>query len=421
MRLLPALLAAAALASFSPPALAAPPQERTVVVLLFDGVAPSLLQLAPVPAFERMRAQGSFSHGFEPPFPSISLISGFTISTGCWPEHHGIVTNKFLGEDGVVYDHSRDADWMTGCENLHQAAERQGVRTAALDWYGARSGSRGPLASIVDGTSGHDSFPDDDTRAEEVAALLALPAEQRPRLILAYFRGPDGAAHFEGMRSKAAREAVVRMDRAVARVMKAIEAGPGRDAAALVVTTDHGMAPVTEIVNIQRILRVNEIPARPLSTGTTSFLYFDDPAAVERAARKLAAYPQLEVLRREALPEYARLGQGPRVPPLIVSAKPPFFIEDASSWPVTLRWLGLWGPQFPSARFFVKATHGYPPATPGMAGVLYLWGDGVAAGIYKSHVRAVDLHPTVTALLGIEPGVPVDGELVRPFLVPEGF
>jgi predicted AlkP superfamily pyrophosphatase or phosphodiesterase len=421
MRLLPALLAAAALASFSPPALAAPPQERTVVVLLFDGVAPSLLQLAPVPAFERMRAQGSFSHGFEPPFPTISLISGFTISTGCWPEHHGIVTNKFLGEDGVVYDHSRDADWMTGCENLHQAAERQGVRTAALDWYGARSGSRGPLASIVDGTSGHDSFPDDDTRAEEVAALLALPPEQRPRLILAYFRGPDGAAHFEGMRSKAARAAVVRMDRAVARVMKAMEAGPGRDAATLVVTTDHGMAPVTEIVNIQRILRVNEIPARPLSTGTTSFLYFDDPAAVERAARKLAAYPQLEVLRREALPEYARLGQGPRVPPLIVSAKPPYFIEDASSWPVTLRWLGLWGPQFPSARFFVKATHGYPPATPGMAGVLYLWGDGVAAGIYKSHVRAVDLHPTVTALLGIEPGVPVDGELVRPFLVPEGF
>jgi predicted AlkP superfamily pyrophosphatase or phosphodiesterase len=419
MRLLPVLLLALWLPAT--PGRAAPPQERTVVVLLFDGVAEGLLSLAPVPAFERMRAEGSFSHGFEPPFPTLSLVSGFTISTGCWPEHHGIVTNKFLGEDGVVYDHSRDADWMTGCENLHQAAERQGVRTAALDWYGARSGSRGPLASIVDGTSGHDSFPDDDTRAEEVAALLALPAEQRPRLILAYFRGPDGAAHFEGMRSKAAREAVVRMDRAVARVMKAIEAGPGRDAATLVVTTDHGMAPVTEIVNIQRILRVNEIPARPLSTGTTSFLYFDDPAAVERAARKLAAYPQLEVLRREALPEYARLGQGPRVPPLIVSAKPPFFIEDASSWPVTLRWLGLWGPQFPSARFFVKATHGYPPATTGMAGVLYLWGDGVAAGIYKSHVRAVDLHPTVTALLGIEPGVPVDGELVRPFLVPEGF
>jgi len=48
---------------------------------------------------------------------------------------------------------------MTGCENLHQVAERQGVRSAALDWYGARSHARGPLASIVDGTPGHDSFP----------------------------------------------------------------------------------------------------------------------------------------------------------------------------------------------------------------------------------------------------------------------
>lgn len=420
MRLLPALLLAS-LALLPVRSLAAPPQERTVVVLLFDGVEPGLLTLAPVPAFERMRAQGSFSHGFEPPFPSISLISGFTISTGCWPEHHGIVTNKFLDGDGLLYDHSRDADWMTGCENLHQVAEKQGVRAAALDWYGARSHARGPLASIVDGTPGHDSFPDDDTRAEEVAGLLALPAEARPRLILAYFRGPDGAAHFEGMRSQAARDAVVRMDRAVARVMKAIEAGPGRDATTLVVTTDHGMAPVTEIVNIQRILLAQEIPARAVSTGTTSFLYFDDPAQVEPAARKLAAYPQFEVLRKEALPDYARLGNGPRVAPLIVSAKPPYFIEDASRWPVTLRWLGSFGPEFPSARFFLKATHGYPPATPGMAGVLYFWGDGIAEGFYKARVPAVDLHPTVTTLLGIEPGVPVDGEPIKAFLVPEGF
>jgi predicted AlkP superfamily pyrophosphatase or phosphodiesterase len=420
MRLLSALLL---LALWLPaaPAHAAPPHERTVVVLLFDGVAPSLLQLAPVPAFERMREEGSFSHGFEPPFPTLSLISGFTISTGCWPEHHGIVTNKFLDGSGALYDHSRDADWMTGCENLHQAAERQGVRSAALDWYGARSGSRGPLASIVDGTAGHDSFPDDDARAEEVAALLALPEEKRPRLILAYFRGPDGAAHFEGMSSQEAREAVVRMDRAVARVMRALADGPGRDAATLVVVTDHGMAPVTEIVNVQRILRANEIPARALSAGTTSFLYFDDPAAVEPAARKLARYAQFEVLRREALPDYAHVGTGPRVAPLILSARPPYFIEDADRWPVALRWLGTYGPEFPSARFFVKSTHGYPPAAPGMKGILYLWGDGIAEAVYKGHTRAVDVHPTVTTLLGIEPGAPVDGEPLRGFLVPEGF
>lgn len=420
MRLVLALATAAALAA-PVPARAAPPEERTVVVLLFDGVAPALLELAPVPAFARMRREGAFTHAFVPPFPTLSLISGFTISTGCWPEHHGIVTNEFLDERGVRYDHSRDDDWTTGCEQLHEAAERQGVRSAALDWYGARSFARGPLASIVDETPAHDSFPSDAERAEEVAKLLALPAAERPRLILAYFRGPDSAAHFEGMRSAEAAAAVQRMDAAIARVMKAIEAGPGRDATALFVTTDHGMAPVTRVVNVERILRAESIPARAISAGTTSFLYFDDPAEIEPAARKLAAYRPFEVLRREALPSYAHLGTGPRVAPLILSAHPPYFIEDASRWPFYVRWLGVAGPLFPSAGPFLKATHGYPPGTPGMVGVLYAWGDGVAEGVEAEYVHAIDLHPTVTTLLGIEPGVSVDGTARRDLLVAEGF
>jgi predicted AlkP superfamily pyrophosphatase or phosphodiesterase len=422
MQLFLLFLLASAFAFLPVPSRAAPASERTVVVLLFDGVAPALLELAPVPAFERMRREGAWTHGFEPPFPSISLIGGFTISMGCWPEHHGIVTNKFLDGDGRLYDHSRDADWTTGCEHLHEVAEKQGVRAAALDWYGARSHSRGPLASWVDGTPDHDSFPEDAVRANEVAQLLALPPEQRPRLILAYFRGPDSAAHFSGMESDQARQAVVHMDAAVARVMAAIEAGPGRARTALFVTTDHGMAPVTTIVNIERLLRWHDIPAHAVSTGTTAFLYFDDAAAVEPAAQALSAYEEFEVLRREALPDYARLGAGPRVPPLIVSAKPPYFIEDASQWPFALRWMGRFGPRFSYARPFLKATHGYPPATPGMAGILYAWGDGIAAGREVARARAVDVHPTVTSLLGIAPGSPLDGAPLGEFLTAdEGF
>ena len=421
MRAVPHIIAAAFALLLPALGLAATPEERTVVVLLFDGVAPALLELAPTPAFARMREEGAFTHAFVPPFPTISLISGFTISMGCWPERHGIVTNKFLDGDGRLYDHSRDADWATDCEHLHEVAERQGVRAAALDWYGTRSYSRGKLASWVDASDGHDTVPNDATRAAEVEALLRLPDEQRPRLILAYFRGPDSAAHFSGMQSSEARAAVLRMDAAVARVMAAIEAGPGIENTTLLVTTDHGMRPVSRIVNVERILRYHEIPARALSTGTTAFLYFDDPAAVEPAAQVLSTYKEFEVLRREALPAYAHLGSGPRVAPLILSAKPPYFIEDASQWPAGLRWLGRIGPRFTPAGLFLKATHGYPPGVPGMAGILYAWGDGIAKGRELPRVDAIDLHPTVTALLGIEPGFPMDGRPVDAFLVSEGF
>ena len=50
--------------------------ERTVVVLLFDGWAPALLDGVPTPALDRMRREGAWTHRFVPPFPSISLISG---------------------------------------------------------------------------------------------------------------------------------------------------------------------------------------------------------------------------------------------------------------------------------------------------------------------------------------------------------
>jgi hypothetical protein len=56
-----------------------------------------------------------------------------------------------------------------------------------------------------------------------------------------------------------------------------------------------------------------------------------------------------------------------------------------------------------------------------MVGVLYAWGDGIAEGVEAEFVNAIDLHPTVTMLLGIEPGIPVDGSARRDLLVAEGF
>jgi hypothetical protein len=88
---LAALLQAVAAAGASAEA---PP--RSVVLLLFDGVAPALLAAHPTPAFDRIRREGVFSHDYEPVFPSVSMINQVTISTGCWPEHHGIVSNLFL-------------------------------------------------------------------------------------------------------------------------------------------------------------------------------------------------------------------------------------------------------------------------------------------------------------------------------------
>src|SRR6185369_3289824 len=194
-------------------------------------------------------------------------------------------------------------------------------------------------------------------------------------------------------------------------ILTAINELPFRDQIAVIVTTDHGMVPVTHDVNIKKILLNHDIDAAYLSSGTTSFLYFSDATQIDPAFTALSGYTEFDVVRRTAQPADWHLGQSARVGDLIVSAKPPYFIEDIDRWPSWTRWLGTWGPEFLWARFALKATHGYPPATPGVEGIFYAWGAGIAAGREVPSVRAVDVQPTVARLLGIQSGSPCDGQV----------
>ena len=118
-----------------------------------------------------------------------------------------VVTDKFIDPQEGLMDHDGDPSWLDGCELLHQVAERQGVRTAALGWWGQTSRADGALATYVSATAAAEqrvprdplAYPPDAERAREIRLHLERPDGERPRLVLAYFRGPDHAAHFTGL------------------------------------------------------------------------------------------------------------------------------------------------------------------------------------------------------------------------------
>src|SRR5689334_5770758 len=173
--------------------------ERTVVVTLFDGFAPAMADATHTPNLDRLKREGAWSRHLVPAFPTISLINHTTAYTGCWPEHHGIVSNIFVdpkrGRFGAPGKDSGDAAWRTGCETMWEAAERQGVKAAAFNTVGRWSSVKGPRATYINPEVPWKRHESDDTIIERSLNLLKDNGPNHARLIALYFSFPDNEAH----------------------------------------------------------------------------------------------------------------------------------------------------------------------------------------------------------------------------------
>ena len=122
-----------------------------------------------------------------PAFPSKTFPNHYSIVTGLYPEHHGIVANSMqdsvLGHFAIGDNPAtRDGRWWFG-EPLWATAEKQGVRSASYFWPGSEA--------LIGGVrpTWNKKYNGIVPRADRVRALLdwlALPSQRAPRLIQPY-------------------------------------------------------------------------------------------------------------------------------------------------------------------------------------------------------------------------------------------
>ena len=128
-----------------------------------------------------------------------------------------------------------------------------------------------------------------------------------------------------------------------------------------------------------------------------------------------------DVYKKGHFPAYAHLGDGPRVPDLLLLTHPPYYIVGPEVMPqwadmVGVNW--IWPVAFSPPTGGLKATHGYDPHITAMHGIFYAWGAGVARGKEVPRLDQIDVAPTTLKLLGLEPGRPVDGHAVPAVFAP---
>ncbi len=394
------LLACGTARSVSLPEPEAPELAPTVILVSLDGFRWDYLERAETPTLDRLAAEGIRAEALVPGFPSKTFPSHYTIATGLYPEHHGIVDNTFydperdawfsMSDSGTV----RDGSWWGG-EPIWVTAGRQGLRSGTCFWPGSEAEIAGGRPTYVRAYDGGLPWAD---RVAQILDWLDLPADERPQLLTLYFEEPDHSGHSYGPDGPEVEAAAAEVDAGLALLIEGLEARQILDSVELLIVSDHGMAATgpERLVFLDDAIDTRELTIT--SWGTFASIWPDE-ADVGAVAEALSGVDGARCAAREDLPPELHFSEGPRVAPVIC-------VADVG-WSITTR---DWATSYPD--YYDGGTHGYDPAAAEMQGVLIGRGPQLAQGLISPPIDSVDLYPLMARLLGVEPAES-DGELAR--------
>jgi Type I phosphodiesterase / nucleotide pyrophosphatase len=384
-----------------------------VILVSLDGFRYDYPRLYHAPNLEAMAARGaSAPDGMIPAYPSITFPNHYSIVTGLYPEHHGIVANVFY--DPVrkeVYSYKdaqtvNDGTWYGGTP-LWVLAEQQGMRSACFFWPGSEADIQGVRPTYY---MKYDAkYPNAD-RVAQVLAWLQLPPEQRPHFITLYFSDVDSAGHAHGPDSPEVGAAVHEVDNEIGR----LEAGVAKLnlRVDVIVVADHGMARVQgDWINLSQYF-----DTRLLEKSVESFMYPRTEADAEKIYAALEGKSdKFKVYRNGHVPPDLRFDGNLREGDPVVVATGPYLIRvNAPIVPAGAQAgapadaMHTAGPP--------EGMHGYDPAhMPEMKAIFFAAGPDIRRGKKVQPFENVDLYPLIAHILELDIAHlqtgPVDGNL----------
>jgi predicted AlkP superfamily pyrophosphatase or phosphodiesterase len=342
----------------------------------------------------------SAPEGMLPSYPSITFPNHYSIVTGLYPEHHGIVANSFYDpqrKEVYSYHDSRsvgDGSWYGGTP-LWVLAEQQGMRSASFFWVGSEADIQRVRPSYYLKFDG--GFPN-PKRVEQVLAWLRLPPEQRPHFITLYFSDADSAGHRFGPDSPQVEEAVHELDREIGKLMNGLK--EIKSPVDLIVLADHGMVKVDGPP-----IRLDQNGLNPSSfapiVGLGLYPKTEDDAQKAYEAMR-GKSDKFAVYRRASMPAYLHFDSNPREGDPVVVPNGPYFIT-ADTDPN--------GQEHPPL-----GAHGYDATRmPEMKALFVAAGPDIRHGITLQSFENVNVYPLIAKILGLDitklKTGPVDGKL----------
>ncbi|PID93447.1 MAG: alkaline phosphatase family protein [Bacteroidetes bacterium] len=366
-----------------------------VVMLSMDGFRWDYVDRVPTPNLDKVAQRGVKAQSLKPAFPSKTFPNHYTIATGLYPDHHGLVHNTFLdpksGRKYAIGDpETRGDQYFYGGEPIWMTAEKQGVICGSYFWVG----------SDVDGL--HPTYwkPYDhhfpyDQRIDSVIAWLQKPETIRPHLITWYFPEPDITGHEQGPESKAMDSLLVELDRYVGVFLDKLEQLPIYDQINIILTSDHGMTSMDpeKTIHIQELIPDSLILDFAGSSPTICLDVND--AYIDECVELLAKHPHLQAWRSAEVPERLHYGTNPRTLDIVVTSD--------NHW-------GLFMKKPKNKKHLNRGNHGFDNDIKEMHAIFYACGPAFKENTIVPTFENVHIYPLIAEILHIQPEK-TDGDL----------
>jgi predicted AlkP superfamily pyrophosphatase or phosphodiesterase len=374
--------------------------KHYVILVSLDGFRYDYTQKYGAKNLAALGSRGaSAPEGMIPAYPSITFPNHYTIVTGLYPEHHGIVGNTFYDPARKqVYSYrdpqaENDGTWYGGTP-LWVLAEQQGMRAACFFWPGSEADIQGVRPSYY---MKYDAKYPNEKRVEQVLAWLQLPPEQRPHFITLYFSDTDSAGHAHGPGSPEVAAAVQEVDKEIGN----LEAGLTKLnlPVDVIVLADHGMIQVEgDWINLDQYL-----DASLLEKSEDTFMYAMSEADAAKIYDGLnGKSDKFRVYRSEHVPESLHFEGNPREGDPIVVATGPYLLRVSAPPPPPPNLAGH-AAMSGHGNTPPVGMHGYDPAhMPEMRAIFYAAGPDIRAGVKLPAFENVNVYPLLAHILGLD-------------------
>lgn len=378
--------------------------KPTVILISLDGFRYDYLDKYHAPAMEALARDGVRAKWMIPSFPTKTFPNHYTIVTGLYPEHHGIVENNVY-DFGEVFtmdkrNEVRNPKWWWG-EPIWVTAEKQGQLASSYFWPGSEAKIMDTWATYWRSYNG--KVPN-TMRIDEVLKYLDEPVAKRPTMLVSYFSQTDDVGHEFGPDSTEMKYAVLEVDMYIKRLMDGLKARKIDNKVNVIIVSDHGMANVNvnnktllddyfDFDMADKILWTNEIVQIFPKKGKTDAIY-----------NKIKDLAHTTCWKKEQIPARLHYNEGRRIAPIVCSSEEGWITSSHKRY-------DDWYKDMPE-RDRPRGAHGYDNKYQSMMATFIAHGEAFKKGYVAEPFENIEVYNLMCSILGLKPAKN-DGDLER--------